>query len=206
MKIMVLALLLISASSAAFAQTTAEDFYKAGDLKYWKVATKEAPPEAADAAIVDYDSAIRLKADYPEAYNGRANVKFQKGDLDGALSDYSKAIEFSSATAVYYANRASLREKMKDIKGALSDSGRELALSKVKYRAYLNRGRIRLGSKDYAGAIADFNKSLELKPGFLGAHASRAEAYRALGKNDLAAADEKMVEEGDRKWEEKLSK
>lgn len=209
MKIMVLAFLLTASSSAVFAQTTAEDFQKAGDLKSWKAYGKDATPEAADAAIVDYDSAIRLKVDYHEAYNGRANMKLQKGELDGALSDYSKAIEFGPTVGSYYSNRAKLREKMADIKGALADSSKAISLAKGKSPSYLSlvylsRGEIRLNNKDYAGAIVDLDKSLEVKPDYYAARGLRAKAYRALGKNTLADADEKIYEDEGRKFEEKL--
>ena len=209
MRIMVLAFLLAASASAAFAQTTAEDFNDAGDVKSFKAYGKDATPEAADAAIADFDSAIRLKADYHKAYNGRANVKLQKGDLDGALSDYSKAIEFGPTVGAYYSNRASIREKMADVKGALADASKAISLTKstspsTLSRVYLFRGRIRHNSKDHAGAIVDFNKALEVKPDYFAVRGSRAEAYRALGKNKLADADEKIYEEEGRKFEEKL--
>lgn len=204
MKLMILACLLMSFSSPVLAQTTAEEYYDQASVKMLESYGKAERPAVIDAAIAGFDRAIQLKADYHDAYNFRANMKLEKGDLDGALSDYSKAIEFSSTTASYYTNRASVRAKMKDLKGSFADYDKALALRPINEHAYLERGEIRLNNKDYAGALVDFNKALELKPGFFAVRRRRAEAYRALGENKLADADEKIYKEEGDKFMEKL--
>lgn len=44
-------------------------------------------------AIVDYDEAIRLKPEFPEAYNNRGVAKRDLGQYQEAIADYDKAIE-----------------------------------------------------------------------------------------------------------------
>ena len=43
-----------------------------------------------EAAITDYDKAIRLKSDYAEAYFNRGNSKGKLGRIDEARQDFEK--------------------------------------------------------------------------------------------------------------------
>src|SRR2546429_5742743 len=43
-----------------------------------------------DRAIQDYDQAIRLKPDYPTAFNNRGDAYHAKGDYDRAIQDYDQ--------------------------------------------------------------------------------------------------------------------
>ena len=54
--------------------------------------------------------------------------------------------------------------------------------------AYLNK-------KDYVNAITDSSKAIEINPQNAAGYVNRGIAYRATGKNDLAAADEQKVKE-----------
>lgn len=45
-----------------------------------------------ERAIQDYDEAIRLKADFPEAFNSRGNAYSARGQFDRATQDYDQAI------------------------------------------------------------------------------------------------------------------
>ncbi len=46
-----------------------------------------------DAALADYESALKLDPGNPDAYWGRAAVRRDKGDLRGAQADYERALE-----------------------------------------------------------------------------------------------------------------
>lgn len=198
MKTKLLGLLLVSFATSAFAQTTAQEYYDRGRTKSISKNSSEI-----DAALADLSMAIKLKPDYHEAYNQRANTKLLgKGDLDGALADYTKAIELNPKTielnpifAAYYTNRANIRAKLKDFTGALADCDKAIELSPESFRHYLDRGTIRLEQKDYPGAIEDFTKAREVAPNNFAALKPRAEAYRALGQITLAEADEKKYAE-----------
>ena len=46
-----------------------------------------------EAAIEDYDEAIRLNPDYTYAYSGRGFAKRQLGQYEAATEDYDEAIK-----------------------------------------------------------------------------------------------------------------
>ena len=52
-----------------------------------------------------YSQAIRLKADYVEAFNNRGASRAAKGDLEGALQDYDQAIRLDPSSALPFNNR-----------------------------------------------------------------------------------------------------
>ncbi len=65
-----------------------------------------------DAAITEYQKAIDLKADIPEAnmklataYNNRALTRIDNKDFTGALDDLNKAIQLDPKLAEAYNNR-----------------------------------------------------------------------------------------------------
>lgn len=206
MKNLILAALLPAFTSSVNAQTTAEDFYKQGERKAFASYGQDAGPAVREAAIADLSRAIELKPGYHDAYNFRGNMKLEKGDLDGAVADYTLAIEFSSATTAYYANRASALRKKGDLKAALADRKTVIKLRPKDGRGYMERGELLFELKDHKGAVADFGKGIELAPDLFVIRQKRAKAYRALGRNDLADADEKAYEEKKAAFFEKLGR
>ena len=52
-----------------------------------------------DLAVRDLDRVVRIRPKDPNAYNARASIKLQGGDLDGACLDWSKAGELGDVNA-----------------------------------------------------------------------------------------------------------
>lgn len=61
---------------------------------------------ALDRAIADYDAALRLKPDSPEAFVNRGVARFDKGQYDLAVADATRAIDLRPDLAEAYNNRA----------------------------------------------------------------------------------------------------
>ena len=68
-----------------------------------------------------YTEAIRLKPDFPQAYNNRGKARQAKHDLDGALRDYDEAIRLKSDAARAYFNRAGIWERKGKYVEAIAD-------------------------------------------------------------------------------------
>ncbi len=58
-----------------------------------------------EAALEDFDLAIRLDKGYDEAYNGRGWASYKLGDCEAALEDFDQAIALNPDYADAYAGR-----------------------------------------------------------------------------------------------------
>jgi tetratricopeptide (TPR) repeat protein len=52
------------------------------------------------SAITDFDSALQLKDDYPDAYGNRGDAKLKTGDTTGACEDWQKAYSLGLQSAM----------------------------------------------------------------------------------------------------------
>jgi tetratricopeptide (TPR) repeat protein len=103
-----------------------------------------------DEKIRFYSQAIRLKADYAEAFNNRGNARVKKGDPEGALKDYSEAIHLKGYARAFY-NRAVVLMKEDNYKAAIAD-----------FQKYLDDGGgVRDGDHQ---AVAQVIRDLKRKP------------------------------------------
>ena len=63
-------------------------------------------------AYADYNRALRMLPDLPEAYVGRGNIYFLSGKLDLAIADYSRALQLNIGRAyIAHLNRGMAYEK-----------------------------------------------------------------------------------------------
>jgi tetratricopeptide (TPR) repeat protein len=68
-----------------------------------------------DDAIANWNKAIELNPDDPEAYYTRGRLKADKGsDLDGAIADWKKALEIDSGMWPAWANLATVYSEKRD--------------------------------------------------------------------------------------------
>lgn len=82
-----------------------------------------------DAALADYSSAERLRAEEGPLYLNRGAALIYKKDFDAALVDLNRAIELETQDifAAYY-NRAIAKENTGDLQGAYFDFQKALEL------------------------------------------------------------------------------
>ena len=81
-----------------------------------------------EAALQDYDMAVRIRPDYANAYNNRGNMKYRLGELDGAVRDYGEAVRLNPSFAEAFCNRGMARHRLGDFEGARHDYVKALAL------------------------------------------------------------------------------
>ncbi|NDA09119.1 MAG: tetratricopeptide repeat protein [Alphaproteobacteria bacterium] len=81
------------------------------------------------AAIADYDEAIRLNPELAEAFNNRGNAKSTLEDYQGAIADYDEAIRLKPDDAGALHNRGvaklKLAESRQDDTSKEAEGGRE---------------------------------------------------------------------------------
>jgi tetratricopeptide (TPR) repeat protein len=75
-------------------ELTAQEWFEKGYLSQ--------DANSLDEAIRCYTEAIRLRADFAEAYYNRGVARRAKGDHNGAIQDYNKAVQFNPSYASTY--------------------------------------------------------------------------------------------------------
>ncbi|MBV9732340.1 MAG: tetratricopeptide repeat protein [Verrucomicrobia bacterium] len=134
------------------------------------------------AAIGDYNEAIRLEPDYQEAYANRGDayesLAARSSDLRQRLRQYGKAIsDHLEAIRLMY-NRTVQHEHPAE----------DLTLSRI----YYERGMTYFELKQYDQAVSDYSHAIRLDSNPVTAirlYQTRGNAYQAMGNANAAGAD-----------------
>ena len=151
-----------------------------------------------DCALGALNEAIRLDPNNVWALSFRGYALQQKGDLDSALKDLDKAIQIEPNKADAYYFRAGIYDEKGSLVKAIEDMTKAIENTpKDDPREYYYEARADyyLKKGDCDDAVRDYTEAIRLKPDYQYSYSQRAEAYRKLGKNDLAEADEKKARE-----------
>ena len=70
---------------------------------------------------MDYDTAIRLKSDYVEAYCERAVASEMCGQYESAISDWDVILQRYSESPLFYSRRARARKALNQREAAVQD-------------------------------------------------------------------------------------
>lgn len=143
----------------------------------------------------DYDKLIELDPRNGLIYLLRAQLFEVMGKFEEALKDYDTGAKLSTSSdrleklTIARKSRATLLAKM----GRFKDAIEEIEKLKIVERdddLIRFRGDQYASMKMYDKAIADYTKAISMAPDFASAtYESRAKAYTAIGKLDLAEAD-----------------
>jgi tetratricopeptide (TPR) repeat protein len=152
-------------------QLTADDYFLQAGEKSDKGQLK--------AAIADYDQAIRLRPNYPEAYSRKGWARMSLSDYQGATADFEQAIRLNPNSAEAFYGRAVSRMGLKDIKGGLADLDQSIRLNPSNAEAYGLRASLRIMDKQKA--LSDIRKAIEL--------------YQAQGNDSGVASYQRLLKE-----------
>ena len=95
-----------------------------------------------DAALNDFDEAVRLDPRHVEGYDYRASVWKNKGNFDRAIADLDMAIRLDPTYAAAYYRRGEIHQEKGDIAKARADYNSALAVP--------NKNRIAQWAQDMA--------------------------------------------------------
>ncbi len=126
-------------------------------------------PSQHEAALADYDRALRLRPNNAVVYNNIGKAKNDLGDYQAALTNLDRAIELNRTLAAAYNNRGIARTGLglegndpSQHEAALADYDRAMHLDDAYAHAYNNRGLTKEILNDIDGARADYQQSLAL--------------------------------------------
>lgn len=141
-----------------------------------------------DRAILDYDAAIALDANYARAYAHRGTAYWVKSEPDRAVADFNQAIRLDPNDAQAYLGRGLAFQSAGRLDSALADFDDAIRLDPQNRLAYLDRGQIHQRNGNPDRAIADYDQAIKLGA-ISRVYVLRGMAYQAKGDIDRAVAD-----------------
>ena len=153
-----------------------------------------------DAAIEDFNKAIKLNPESATAYYNHALVKLELEQYPAAIQDFDKAIKLNPEFARAYYKRG-VAKKKSNRPTAIEDFNKAIkildkAIKDFHYglidshaNNYCNRGLVKLELEQYLAAIKDFNEAIQLNPNHAEAYYNRGEARNKLNQRAAATKD-----------------
>ncbi|OCR02684.1 hypothetical protein BCD67_15995, partial [Oscillatoriales cyanobacterium USR001] len=133
------------------------------------------------SAIRDYQRALQICPDNPDAYYLIGNAQYYAGNKQAALENLNQVIRLNPNYANAYNNRGVVRSDQGDKPGAIADYNEAIRLNPNNALAYNNRGVARSDQGDQQGAIADYNEAIRLNPNYAQAYNNRGNARSDQG-------------------------
>jgi tetratricopeptide (TPR) repeat protein len=110
-----------------------------------------------EAAIKDYDEAIRLDGTNPVPFFNRGNVRDQMGEYDLAIADYTQAIKIDPTDPDIFNNRGQVYDSKGEYDLAIADYSESIRLNPDNQRAFFNRALAHIGKGEHQHAVTNFN-------------------------------------------------
>jgi tetratricopeptide (TPR) repeat protein len=131
-----------------------------------------------ESALADFNAALAINSQFPQAYANRALVYVRLKKLREAVADYDRAIEIDPNYASAYVGRGNVHRLVKNHPMAIADFTRAIEIEPDPV-ALFNRGLSRQATGQHAQAIDDFD-------GALGFRADAPDVYYAKGLSEMA--------------------
>ena len=142
-----------------------------------------------EAAIADYDNAIRLKPDYVNVYYSRGLTKYYLGQYEAAIVDYDNAIRLKPAHLNAYYERGLAKYILGQYEAAIDDYDNAIRLKPAHLNAYYSRALAKCNLGQYEAAIVDYDNAIRFEPNDANAYYDRGLAKEKLGQTGEAEQD-----------------
>lgn len=148
-------------------------------------------------ALADFNKAIQLNPNLPEPYFNRGVIFVSMGKFWNALENYSRAIHLNPNYSKAYNGRGIVYDNLGKFQEAMADFDRAILLNPNFPDAYTGYGVVCANTGRFQEAIENFSTAIEMPPPHALSTANlkisllnRAKAYRSIGKEAKAQADE----------------
>ncbi|MGV3719601.1 MAG: tetratricopeptide repeat protein [Actinomycetota bacterium] len=131
-------------------------------------------------------------------YTRLGAAQAEAGKLDLAVASLTEALKLEPKQVTALARRASAYMSQRNLDAALKDAEEALALDPTHLTAKYVRGMLAGVKGDLNKMVEDLSDCIQRDPelaGILGAYGNRSKGYRALGKAELAMADDAKQKE-----------
>lgn len=155
-----------------------------------------------DAAIKDFDEAVRIFPDYPQALSARGMVRYAQGNYGEAMTYVERAIALEPANPQFHLNRGFVAQGARRWDLAIKDFEFVLAAEPRNAIVHYSLGRALIASKRTVEALTPLSTAITLDPKLADAYLLRSLVHLKT-RNDAAmladldhaiAADPKFVE------------
>lgn len=175
----------------------------ASDVRLWEDTVQRAPGKARawfnlggaymnaqpENARTAFQTAVKLRPDFAEAWYDLGILEQQKKRLDSALANYQRAVELDSHYWQAWNNSGNVLFAMGNPEAALRDFETTLRLNPDYWPAQYNIGLIDFMASRYSDAVIRFRTVLDWQPAFRDSRYALALTYTRLG-NQTAALEE----------------
>jgi tetratricopeptide (TPR) repeat protein len=142
-------------------------------------------------AIADFNEALRIDPDNPDALNGRGSAYYSSKKYDSALADFNNVIgrgQRGVSYALYgrgnvYYSTANYNLALDDFNAVISQRHEPLA------SAFVGRGNVYFYTGNIDDAIRDYGQAIAIDPISASAYYHRSLAYERKGDHDAALAN-----------------
>ena len=142
-----------------------------------------------DAAVQDYDSALRLTPNSFEVLNLRGMVQVERGEVEQGLQDIRSAIQKNPKFVLAYYNLGTTLVQRDQLEAGIQALDQTIKKDPKLGQAYLNRGWAYAKKGDYDRAIEDASAAIRLMPALIQGYMNRAAAFEKKGAYRKAEDD-----------------
>lgn len=146
-------------------------------------------------ALTEYQAAVELEPDNPQAHNDLGAILIDLGQSDDAMAELKKAISLDPEYAAAHSNLCGAHTMQANYNEALAECDKAVKLDPTYANTYNNLGFIYLNQNNVDGAVDAFKKTIQLDPEHFWAHNNLGLIYSNQGNFKEATA---LLEEATR--------
>ncbi|AFY31530.1 tetratricopeptide repeat protein [Calothrix sp. PCC 7507] len=119
-----------------------------------------------DAALTNYNKALKLHPDDADIYYKRGLARHEISDYAGAIADYNQAIKINPNNAKAYNKRGLSHYQLGDYEAAIDDYNQAIRINPHVAVNFKNRADARSQLGDNQGAIEDYTQAIKINPNY----------------------------------------
>jgi tetratricopeptide (TPR) repeat protein/CHAT domain-containing protein len=135
-----------------------------------------------EAAIINYDKAVKIRPDYYEAWTSRGTALFALGKYEQAISDLDKAIVFKPDCENAWNSRGAALVALEYYEDAIASFDKAIMFNTKFEHAWINRGTALEKLEQYEAAITSYDRAIKIQPDSCQAWNQRGSSLAALGQ------------------------
>jgi tetratricopeptide (TPR) repeat protein len=150
-----------------------------------------------DDAVAQYEKALEINPNFPDAQNNLGLALFQKGQVDEAIARYQKAVEINPHYTEAYSNLGLALFDKGQLDEAITQYQKALEITPKYVAARYNLGLALFQKGQLDEAITHFQKALDIQPDYAAAHNNLGNVLFQKGQLDEAIEQFKKAVEID---------